>query len=141
MSSPPSADPDNGVKTLSRNTRNSDPIDPLPDLSPDEFAQIRAEAELALLNDPLNARAFRILGRLSRTRFGRGANENADASCCSPFASGKRAVYWMMRKSYQQRDYRAAMAYADDASQDPSRDCAARSDDPREARGKSGFKR
>ena len=33
-------------------------------------AQIRSWAELALLNDPLNARAFRILGQLSQLTAG-----------------------------------------------------------------------
>jgi hypothetical protein len=107
--SPPTARP-NAENTL--DIRKIDPINPLPDVSPEEFAQIRAEAELALLSDPLNARAFRILGQLSQ----RDSDEERTKTLMQ--AAARRSlleigpVFWMMRKSYEQHDYRAAMDYA-----------------------------
>ena len=110
--SPPTAHPDNGENSVA-NSRNSDPIDPFPDLSPDEFAEIRDEAELALLNDPINARALGILGRLSERDSDEERTKTLMQAAARRSLLESRAVYWMMRKSYQQRDYRAAMRYAD----------------------------
>ena len=77
------------------------------------ITQIRALAESSLFNDPLNARAFRILGQISE----RGSDEQRTKTLMqaavrrSLFESA--AVYWVMQKSYQERDYRAAIRYAD----------------------------
>jgi hypothetical protein len=73
------------------------------------MAQIRSWVELALLEDPLNARAFSMLGQLSP-----GTSQAAlmqAAARRSHFETG--AVLWMMRKSYQDGDYRSAVRYAD----------------------------
>jgi hypothetical protein len=76
-------------------------------------AQIRSWAEKALLNDPLNARTFRILGQLSQS----GSNEERTKTLMQ--AAARRslleslAIDWMMRKSYRDKDYAAAMRYAD----------------------------
>ena len=112
-SNPPSADPENAQNSAPANTRNSDPIDRPPDVSPEEFAQIRAEAELALFNDPLNARAFRILGQLSERDSDEERTKTLMQAAARRSLLESRPVYWMMRKSYQQGDYRAAMRYAD----------------------------
>ena len=73
------------------------------------MAQIRSWVELALLEDPLNARAFSMLGQLTR-----GTSEAAlmqAAARRSHFETG--AVLWMMRKSYEDGDYRSVVRYAD----------------------------
>ena len=75
--------------------------------------QIRTWAESALFNDPLNARAFRILGQLSL----RDSDDERTATLMR--AAARRsllestAVYWMMRKSYRDQDFGEAIRYAD----------------------------
>jgi hypothetical protein len=78
-----------------------------------ESAQIRSWAELALRNDPLNARALRILGQLAQRN-----SDEAHANALMQAAARRSiheslAVYWMIRKSYEDGDYRAAVHYAD----------------------------
>jgi hypothetical protein len=77
--------------------------------SPD-MAQIRSWVELALLKDPLNARAFSMLGQLSRGTLLEAPLIQA-AARRSFFESA--AVLWMMRKDYEDGDYRSAIRYAD----------------------------
>jgi hypothetical protein len=76
-------------------------------------AQIRSWAELALLNDPLNAHAFGILGRVAL-----GASDDKQTETLMHAAMRRsllesRAVYWIMQKSYQDKDYRSTIHYAD----------------------------
>jgi hypothetical protein len=81
------------------------------DVSDDKRA--RHLAEQALLSDPLNARAMRILGQI--------ADLSKDGARSWPFmqAAVRRslnesfAVAWLMIRSAQQRDYAATMHYAD----------------------------
>jgi hypothetical protein len=81
--------------------------------SPAVYAQMRSWAESALLQQPLNARAFRILGQISERTS---TYENTEALMRAAVRRSLMqsvAVYWMMRKSYQDRDYRATLRYAD----------------------------
>jgi hypothetical protein len=73
------------------------------------MAQIRSWVERALLEDPLNARALRILGQLSR-----GTSEAAlmQAAARRSLLESE-AVFWVMRKSYEDGDYRSASRYAE----------------------------
>ena len=76
-------------------------------------AQIRSWAELALLNDPLNARAFSILGQLAeRASDDKQTQKLMQAAARRSLREGG-AVYWMMVRSYQDQDYGAAIRYAD----------------------------
>ena len=79
-----------------------------------DLAELRAQTIAALMRAPLNARALRILGQIDAT-----SNDNAGAA--KLMAESARlslhqsiAVYWLMRKSAQDGDYEAAIAYADD---------------------------
>jgi hypothetical protein len=77
------------------------------------YAQIHSWAELALLQEPLNARALRILGQLSdRTSDGERTEALMQAAARRSLRESV-AIYWMMRKSYQDQDYHAALGYAD----------------------------
>jgi hypothetical protein len=76
-------------------------------------AQIRSWAELALLNDPLNARAFSILGQLSQHTPDEERTEALMQAAVRRSLFESFAVDWMMRKSYEARDYRATMDYAE----------------------------
>ena len=70
-------------------------------------------AERALSNDPLNARAFRILGQLSEQTSDDKQTETFMQAAVRRSLHESEAVYWMMQKSYQDRNYHAAIGYAD----------------------------
>jgi hypothetical protein len=82
-------------------------------LAPEARIQIRSWAERALRNDPLNARAYRILGQLAEL------SSNKEQTGRFMQAAGRRslhdsvAVYWMMQKRYQDGNYHAAISSAD----------------------------
>jgi hypothetical protein len=84
-----------------------------PALPAETAEQIRAWAEVALLNDPLNARARRILGQLADSA----ADEEGAAKLMQAAARGSLheslALYWLMRRSFGRSDYAAAVTYAD----------------------------
>jgi hypothetical protein len=73
------------------------------------LAQTRTWVEAALLQDPLNARALRILGQLSR-----GTSQAAlmQAAAHRSLLESE-AVFWVMRKNYEDGDYRSAGRYAE----------------------------
>jgi hypothetical protein len=73
------------------------------------MAQIRTWAEQALLEDPLNARALRILGQLSR---GSSKAVFMQAAARRSLLESE-AVFWLMRENYEDGDYRSAAHYAD----------------------------
>jgi tetratricopeptide (TPR) repeat protein len=75
--------------------------------------EARAQAELALAGDPLNARALRILGQIAD---GTGNDTKAAlfmqaAADRSWSASG--AIYWLILKSFEKGDYATALRYTD----------------------------
>ncbi|MGI9404665.1 MAG: tetratricopeptide repeat protein [Hyphomicrobium sp.] len=75
--------------------------------------QARAEAELALVHDPLNARALRLLGQLAE-----GAGDDTKAAQFMQAAAHRSwsesvAIYWLMLKSFENKDHDAALRYAD----------------------------
>ena len=76
-------------------------------------AQIRSWAELALRNDPLNARALRILGQLAQRNSDEARADALMQAAARRSIHESLAVYWMIRKSYEDGDYRAALHYAD----------------------------
>jgi hypothetical protein len=78
-----------------------------------DASAIRAEAETALMQEPLNARALRVLGQLADV-----SNDNAGAVKFMEAAAGMSlheniAVFWLMQKSTEAGDYKTAIAYAD----------------------------
>jgi hypothetical protein len=84
-----------------------------PSLTPEDRAQIRAQAESALRNDPLNARALRILGQLAvaagdEPRAAKLMHAAADRSL-----SESVAVYWMLQRSFATKDHAKTVFYAD----------------------------
>jgi hypothetical protein len=82
---------------------------PATDTDSRAMVQIRSWAEQALLEDPLNARALRILGQLSR-----GTSEaTLMRTAARRSLLESEAVLWVMRKNYEDGDYRSAGRYAD----------------------------
>ena len=78
-----------------------------------ERNEARAQAELALAGDPLNARALRILGQIADgtgddTKAAQFMQAAADRSWS---ASG--AIYWLILKSFEKGDYATALRYTD----------------------------
>jgi hypothetical protein len=71
--------------------------------------EIRGWLQSALRKDPLNARAFRILGQVAQGKEQRRFIEAAARRSLHE----RVAVYWMMRQSYENQDYAAALDYAD----------------------------
>jgi hypothetical protein len=74
---------------------------------------VRTWAETALANDPLNARVLRNLGRLAHA-----AGDEARARSFMQ-AAARRSVHegwaldWLLRDSYERKDYDAALYYSD----------------------------
>lgn len=76
-------------------------------------AEVRSLAERALLNDPLNARALRILGQLSvQTSDNKQAEIFMHAAVRRSLFESE-AVYGVMQSSYETKNYPAALRYAD----------------------------
>jgi hypothetical protein len=78
-----------------------------------DLAQIRAQVESAVMREPLNARALRILGQLADL-----SKDDDDAAKYMATAARlslheSPAVYWLMRKSAEANDYKQAISYAD----------------------------
>ena len=61
----------------------------------------------------LNARALRILGQLSEQGSDDKQAETFMQAAVRRSLFESEAVYWMMEKSYQAHDYKAAIGYAD----------------------------
>jgi hypothetical protein len=78
-----------------------------------DLATIRAEAESALMDDPLNPRALRIFGQAADA-----AKNDPDALRFMQAAAAMSlhesvANYWLMLKSTEAGDYKTAIAYGD----------------------------
>jgi len=82
-------------------------------LPPDNAAMVRGWAESAIRNEPVDARAFQVLGRLAEA-------EGDDKAAFRFMDAAERlslhqdpATYWLLRTSTHARDYAAAVRYAD----------------------------
>ena len=75
--------------------------------------QVKAWAEFALRNDPMNARALRILGQIALLE----SDEKRADALMQAAANRSRhegyANYWTMARNYREADYPAALHYAD----------------------------
>lgn len=82
-------------------------------IAPDNEGEVRRWATTALINDPLNARALRILGQLAET------DSNDKDTAKFMHAAGNLSLhenyasYWLMRHSTVEGDYKSAIYYAD----------------------------
>jgi hypothetical protein len=78
-----------------------------------DLPAVRGWAEAALKSAPLNARALRILGQTAAA-----AGHDADAGRFMQMAAQlslheSAAVYWLLVRSVQSKDYKSALTYAD----------------------------
>jgi len=99
--------PKNGEPT------NTDSIGLRQDADPQADIEIQSWAEVALFNDPLNARALRILGQLAEKNSDEERAERLMQGAVRRSLRESVAVYWLMQKSYDKQDYGAAVRYAD----------------------------
>jgi hypothetical protein len=75
--------------------------------------QLREQVERALVSDPLEARAYRILGQLSYIeRASRKADTFMQAAARHSHNESF-AIHWLMQKSFEEMDYRSAVFFAD----------------------------
>lgn len=94
-------------ETLGNNQSISRPI------APEDSRAVRNWLETALMNDPLNARAFRILGQL--------AEANSDDADTKKFMQAaeqlslhqRDATFWLLQNSTMTGDFKSAINYAD----------------------------
>jgi hypothetical protein len=82
-------------------------------LSGSERARIRAMAEAAVLQEPLNARALRILGQLAVAEGDEAQAAKLMRAAADRSLAESVAVYWMLQKSFALKDYATSLAYAD----------------------------
>jgi hypothetical protein len=78
-----------------------------------DLPTVRAWAEAAVLSDPLNARALRILGQAAAA-----AGDDAAAGRLMQMAAQRSlhqsiAAYWLLAHSAESKDYKATLTYAD----------------------------
>ena len=82
-------------------------------LSEADYAQVQRWAERALREDPLNARALRILAQVAQHSSDHGKTEALMQGAVQRSLEESLAVFWMMRQSYSEQNYADAMRYAD----------------------------
>jgi hypothetical protein len=75
--------------------------------------RVRSWTELALRNDPLNARAYRILGQLSDRSLESETTRRLMRGAVERSLHESIAVYWMMQRSFVEGNFRNAVRYGD----------------------------
>jgi hypothetical protein len=78
-----------------------------------DLEAVRAQATAALMSEPLNARALRMLGQISATGHDNGEATKFMAAAARLSLHQSVALYWLMRQSTDQGDYKSAIGYAD----------------------------
>jgi hypothetical protein len=74
---------------------------------------VSAWSARALSGDPLNARALRILGQVADTAGDEGRATSFMEAAAATSIRESVAVYWLMQKSYEKKDYDRALTFAD----------------------------
>jgi hypothetical protein len=77
------------------------------------LAKLRERVETALEADPLNARAYRLLGQLAEAEGDAAKTAKLMQTAARLSLNETIAVDWMMRKRFDNKDYPAAAFYAD----------------------------
>ena len=77
------------------------------------LGQLRKQVETALAADPLNAWAYRLLGQLAEVEQSGPKTMRLMQAAARHSLEETIAVDWMMRKSFENKDYPAAAFYAD----------------------------
>jgi hypothetical protein len=88
-------------------------LDSSPNADPVVIQQIRALAESALFDDPLNSRALRILGQLADKSHDEARAWQFLQAAARYSLNESFAVAWLVDKSFEKKDYETALYYAD----------------------------
>ena len=120
LAAPRNAGPGSVVAKGDKTPKETTTVKTLPDAPPTPttlddatLAEIRELAGRAIANDPLSARAFRILGQISERTSDEMQTEKLMKAAVERSMLESVAVYWMMRKSFQDQNYKEALRYAD----------------------------
>ncbi|MBI3275282.1 MAG: hypothetical protein HYZ60_04940, partial [Methylocystis sp.] len=84
-----------------------------PDAASRPVDQLRKQVETALAADPLNARAYRLLAQLAEREQLNPKTASLMQAAAHHSLHETIAVEWMMRKSFENKDYPGAAFYAD----------------------------
>ena len=82
-------------------------------LSNADYAEVRSWAKQALRNDPLNARALRILAQIAEHGSDDSRTEALMQGAAQRSSQESLAIFWMMRQNYRDQDFAEAIRYAD----------------------------
>ena len=82
-------------------------------LSEADYSQVQIWAEQALRQDPLNARALRILAQVAEHKADDDRTKALMQGAAERSPQESLAVFWMMRENFQERNYAEAIRYAD----------------------------
>lgn len=80
---------------------------------PDAASQIKDWVTRALRNDPLNAKALRMLGQLAHAASDKERTDLLMEAAAQRSLHESAALYWMVRKNHRQGNYPMALYYAD----------------------------
>ena len=101
---------DNGSVSQSDASPTSSTAD---NLSEADYAQVKTWAEQALRQDPLNARALRILAQVSEHNEDNARTKALMQGAAQRSPQESLAIFWMMRENFQDQNYAEAIRYAD----------------------------
>jgi hypothetical protein len=83
------------------------------DLSEADYKQVESWAEQALREDPLNARALRILAQVAEHSSDYTRTEALMHGAAQRSLQESLTIFWMMRENYRNKNYAETMRYAD----------------------------
>ena len=83
------------------------------EISNADYAQVGAWANQALRNDPLNARALRILAQIAEHSSDDARTAALMRGAAQRSLQESLAIFWMMRESYLRKSFAEAIRYAD----------------------------
>jgi hypothetical protein len=89
------------------------PGGPVTEAEAKSYDETSALIERALLRDPLNSRGFRMLGQLSATTPNDERTKKLMEAAVRRSLLENVALYWLTTKSFDDKDYARALAYAD----------------------------
>lgn len=98
---------------LNNNEDQKDNVPARKQLAPKRLRLLRERVETALMADPLSSRAYRLLGQIAERQGFADEAEKFMRAATRHSLNESFAVYWMMRKNFERKNYAAAAIYAD----------------------------
>jgi len=82
-------------------------------LTPERLRRLREQVQAAVMTDPLPSRAYRLLGQIAELQGFANEAEKFMRAATRHSLNESFAVYWMMRKNFERKNYAATAYYAD----------------------------